>query len=100
MIFRYYVEQYINNTFGSSTTPEISISYIIISGTTTWGQLDNAVRRAFKQHVARLDPGGGLGLGNEKLTMPNGINVKVTDIILNWTIFIFISFWIFCKKYC
>lgn len=43
--------------------PEISISYITIGGSTTWGQLDNAVRRAFKQHVARLDPGGGLGLG-------------------------------------
>lgn len=39
------------------------MAHTSIGAATSWGQLDNAVRRAFKQHVARLDPGGGLGLG-------------------------------------
>lgn len=61
--FRYYVEHYGNDGVSANATGEISIAHTSIGGSTSWLQLDNAVKRAFKQHVARLDPGGGLGLG-------------------------------------
>nr|CAI5820132.1 unnamed protein product [Callosobruchus analis] len=51
----------------TSATTEISIAYTTIGAVTSWAQLDNAVRRAFKQYVARLDPGGGLGLGSDAI---------------------------------
>lgn len=43
------------------------MAYTNIGASTSWAQLDNAVRRAFKQYVARLDPGGGLGLGSDSI---------------------------------
>ncbi|KAL1505332.1 hypothetical protein ABEB36_004923 [Hypothenemus hampei] len=67
---RYYAENYAydgkNSTSNSSST-EIAVAYTNIGASTTWAQLDNAVRRAFKQYVARLDPGGGLGLGSDSI---------------------------------
>lgn len=62
-LLRYYSEHYENDGSGNNATGEIAIAHTSIGAATSWGQLDNAVRRAFKQHVARLDPGGGLGLG-------------------------------------
>lgn len=57
------MEHYGNDGVSSNATGEISIAHTSVGGSTSWIQLDNAVKRAFKQHVARLDPGGGLGLG-------------------------------------
>lgn len=63
-LLRYYVEHYENDGgSGNNASGEIAIAHTSIGAATSWAQLDNAVRRAFKQHVARLDPGGGLGLG-------------------------------------
>nr|CAI5818817.1 unnamed protein product [Callosobruchus analis] len=70
---KYYVEHYGYDGTGTglgtdtSATTEISIAYTTIGAVTSWAQLDNAVRRAFKQYVARLDPGGGLGLGSDAI---------------------------------
>lgn len=61
---RYYVEHYSYDGIGDNAITEISIAHTNIGASCSWAQLDNTVRRAFKQHVARLDPGGGLGLGN------------------------------------
>lgn len=60
---RYYGEHYENDGGTGDAVGEIAIAHTSIGAATSWAQLDNAVRRAFKQHVARLDPGGGLGLG-------------------------------------
>ncbi|XP_076260420.1 sickie isoform X2 [Rhynchophorus ferrugineus] len=64
---RYYAEHYGYDGKGSNTTTEIAVAYTNIGASTSWAQLDNAVRRAFKQYVARLDPGGGLGLGSDSI---------------------------------
>ncbi|XP_050304123.1 protein sickie-like isoform X2 [Anthonomus grandis grandis] len=66
---RYYLENYGYDGKGSSqnNSAEIAIAYTNIGASTGWGQLDNSVRRAFKQYVARLDPGGGLGLGSDSI---------------------------------
>lgn len=61
---RYYAEHYNYDGIGDNAITEIAIAHTNIGASSSWGQLDNTVRRAFKQHVARLDPGGGLGLGN------------------------------------
>lgn len=61
--YRYYAEHYGNDSDGTNAAGEIAVAHTSIGAATSWAQLDNAVRRAFKQHVARLDPGGGLGLG-------------------------------------
>lgn len=45
----------------------MAIAHTSIGASTNWPQLDNIVRRSFKQHVARLDPGGGLGLGGDSV---------------------------------
>lgn len=66
---KYYEEHYENDGDGVNATTEIAIAYTSVGAATSWGQLDNAVRRAFKQHVARLDPGGGLGLGSDSVAM-------------------------------
>lgn len=63
LCFRYYEENYECDGNSGETIGEISIAHTSIGAATSWAQLDNAVRRAFKQHVSRLDPGGGLGLG-------------------------------------
>lgn len=65
-INRYYIEHYGYDGIGDNATTEISIAHTNIGASTSWAQVDNAVRRAFKQYVARLDPGGGLGLGRRK----------------------------------
>lgn len=65
---KYYSEHYGNEADSSNATGEIAITHTSVSATTSWAQLDNAVRRAFKQHVARLDPGGGLGLGGDSIS--------------------------------
>lgn len=67
--FRYYHEHYGNDGVGHNATGEIAIALTSVGGSTSWSQVDNAVRRAFKQHVARLDPGGGLGLGKNLLSL-------------------------------
>ncbi|XP_030764582.1 protein sickie isoform X2 [Sitophilus oryzae] len=66
---RYYCEHYGYDGKGSSNTgtTELPVAYTTIGASTSWAQLDNAVRRAFKQYVARLDPGGGLGLGSDSI---------------------------------
>ncbi|KAF5274425.1 hypothetical protein FQR65_LT04341 [Abscondita terminalis] len=64
---KYYIEHYSNDGDGNNATGEIAIAHTSIGAATSWAQLDNAVRRAFKQHVARLDPGGGLGLGGDSI---------------------------------
>ncbi|KAK4882133.1 hypothetical protein RN001_005452 [Aquatica leii] len=64
---KYYIEHYSNDGDSTNATGEISIAHTSIGAATSWAQLDNAVRRAFKQHVARLDPGGGLGLGGDSI---------------------------------
>lgn len=64
-LHRYYSEHYEIDGSGNNATGEIAIAHTSIGAATSWAQLDNAVRRAFKQHVARLDPGGGLGLGKK-----------------------------------
>lgn len=51
----------------SNSSTEIAIAYTNIGASTSWAVLDNSVRRAFKQYVARLDPGGGLGLGSDSI---------------------------------
>jgi neuron navigator 2 len=61
---KYYVEHYGYDGIGDNAITEIAIAHTNIGASCSWAQLDNTVRRAFKQHVARLDPGGGLGLGN------------------------------------
>lgn len=65
--FRYYVEHYGYDGLSDNANTEISIAHTNIGASTSWAQLDNAVRRAFKQYVARLDPGGGLGLGSDAI---------------------------------
>lgn len=77
---RYYQERYAQASDQNETGPdedvsvdlqqgdvaqEIPIAHTCIGAGTTWAQLDAAVRRSFKQHVNRLDPGGGLGLGGD-----------------------------------
>ncbi|CAH0559607.1 unnamed protein product, partial [Brassicogethes aeneus] len=64
---KYYVEHYSYDGMSDNATTEISIAHTNIGASTSWAQLDNAVRRAFKQYVARLDPGGGLGLGSDAI---------------------------------
>ncbi|XP_018575253.1 neuron navigator 3 isoform X2 [Anoplophora glabripennis] len=64
---KYYIEHYGYDGIGDNATTEISIAHTNIGASTSWAQLDNAVRRAFKQYVARLDPGGGLGLGSDAI---------------------------------
>ncbi|CAH1134529.1 unnamed protein product [Ceutorhynchus assimilis] len=64
---RYYTEHYGYDGKGTNTTAEIAIAYTNIGASSSWAQLDNAVRRSFKQYVARLDPGGGLGLGSDSI---------------------------------
>lgn len=69
---KYYNETYGNDGIsanGGGTAGEIAIAHTNIGGSTSWNQLDNSVKRAFKQHVARLDPGGGLGLGTDAIAM-------------------------------
>lgn len=64
---KYYNENYGIDGITSNSTGEIAIAHTNIGGATSWTQLDNSVKRAFKQHVARLDPGGGLGLGTDAI---------------------------------
>ncbi|XP_045469651.1 protein sickie isoform X1 [Harmonia axyridis] len=64
---RYYTEHYSYDGTSENATNEIAVAQTTIGASTSWAQLDNAVRRAFKQHVARLDPGGGLGLGSDSI---------------------------------
>lgn len=64
---KYYAEHYGNDGDGANAMGEIAIAHTSVGAATSWAQLDNAVRRAFKQHVARLDPGGGLGLGGDAI---------------------------------
>lgn len=63
ILFRYYLDHYGYDGLSDNANTEISIAHTNIGAASSWAQLDNAVRRAFKQYVARLDPGGGLGLG-------------------------------------
>lgn len=62
---RYYSEHYGSDGDGTGATGEVAIAHTSIGASTSWQQLDSIVRRSFKQHVARLDPGGGLGLGGD-----------------------------------
>ncbi|KAI4459068.1 steerin [Holotrichia oblita] len=39
-----------------------------VGAATSWSQIDSTVRWAFKQHIAKLDPGGGLGLGIDAIS--------------------------------
>lgn len=65
---KYYLEHYTyDGICDNGATTEISIAHTHVGASTSWAQLDNAVRRAFKQYVARLDPGGGLGLGSDAI---------------------------------
>ncbi|XP_044262879.1 protein sickie isoform X1 [Tribolium madens] len=64
---KYYAEHYSYDGIGENAITEISIAHTSIGASCSWAQLDNTVRRAFKQHVARLDPGGGLGLGSDSI---------------------------------
>ncbi|XP_063906521.1 protein sickie isoform X3 [Zophobas morio] len=64
---KYYAEHYNYDGIGDNAITEIAIAHTNIGASSSWGQLDNTVRRAFKQHVARLDPGGGLGLGSDSI---------------------------------
>ncbi|XP_018327565.1 protein sickie isoform X2 [Agrilus planipennis] len=63
---KYYSDHY-GNDKSEFSSAEIPISHTSIGASTSWVQLDNSVRRAFKQHLARLDPGGGLGLGGDAI---------------------------------
>ncbi|XP_022909425.1 protein sickie isoform X3 [Onthophagus taurus] len=65
---RYFIEHYENDRDGSNATGEIAIAHTSVGAATTWNQIDGAVRRAFKQHISRLDPGGGLGLGIDAIS--------------------------------
>lgn len=68
LVYRYYMEHYgYEGIETSNTAAEIAIAYTNIGASTSWAVLDNSVRRAFKQYVARLDPGGGLGLGSDSI---------------------------------
>lgn len=73
ILFRYYLDHYGYDGLSDNANTEISIAHTNIGAASSWAQLDNAVRRAFKQYVARLDPGGGLGLG------------KITKYTYNWS---------------
>ncbi|XP_060525859.1 protein sickie isoform X2 [Cylas formicarius] len=68
---RYFAERYGHESGAAkgnhASSTEIAVAYTTIGAATSWPQLDNAVRRAFKQYVARLDPGGGLGLGSDSI---------------------------------
>ncbi|KAG5897070.1 hypothetical protein JTB14_025886 [Gonioctena quinquepunctata] len=66
---KYYSKHYGYDGVGDTDTAnaEISVALTTIGASSSWAQLDNAVRRAFKQYVARLDPGGGLGLGSDAI---------------------------------
>ncbi|CAG9856593.1 unnamed protein product [Phyllotreta striolata] len=64
---KYYTEHYGNDCLNDNANIEISIAHTNVGASTSWPQLDSAVRRAFKQYVARLDPGGGLGLGSDAI---------------------------------
>lgn len=65
---KYYNENYSHDGVSTTnTSSEIAVAQTNIGGATSWTQLDNSVKRAFKQHVARLDPGGGLGLGTDAI---------------------------------
>ncbi|XP_074029206.1 sickie isoform X2 [Leptinotarsa decemlineata] len=64
---KYYVRHYGYDGVSDNANTEISIAHTTIGASSSWAQLDNAVRRAFKQYVARLDPGGGLGLGSDAI---------------------------------
>ncbi|XP_057665931.1 protein sickie [Diorhabda carinulata] len=64
---KYYAEHYGYDGLSDNANTEISIAHTNIGASTSWAQLDNSVRRAFKQYVARLDPGGGLGLGSDAI---------------------------------
>ncbi|XP_050507171.1 protein sickie isoform X2 [Diabrotica virgifera virgifera] len=64
---KYYTDHYGYDGLSDNANIEISIAHTNIGASTSWAQLDNAVRRAFKQYVARLDPGGGLGLGSDAI---------------------------------
>ncbi|CAH1105568.1 unnamed protein product [Psylliodes chrysocephalus] len=64
---KYYLDHYGYDGLSDNANTEISIAHTNIGAASSWAQLDNAVRRAFKQYVARLDPGGGLGLGSDAI---------------------------------
>ena len=62
---RYYIDIYENGLDCNSNLCETAISFTKISNMTTWSYLDDTVRKAFKQHIHKLDPSGALGLGPE-----------------------------------
>lgn len=47
---------------------EFIIAYTYISGRTSWQNLDYVVRKTFKDYLARIDPGGNLGLNTDSIT--------------------------------
>ncbi|XP_029844364.3 neuron navigator 2 isoform X3 [Ixodes scapularis] len=51
----------------SETPSEVLIGSIYVSGKTKWDHLDSAVRRAFKDHVLKVDPLSNLGLNSESI---------------------------------
>ncbi|CAN8005351.1 unnamed protein product [Ixodes hexagonus] len=51
----------------SETPSEVLIGSIHVSGKTKWDHLDSAVRRAFKDHVLKVDPISNLGLNSESI---------------------------------
>ncbi|KAI4459066.1 steerin [Holotrichia oblita] len=65
---KYYMEHYANDGDGINATGEIPIARTSVGAATSWSQIDSTVRWAFKQHIAKLDPGGGLGLGIDAIS--------------------------------
>ncbi|KAG0427951.1 hypothetical protein HPB47_025036 [Ixodes persulcatus] len=53
--------------FFSQCASEVLIGSIYVSGKTKWDHLDSAVRRAFKDHVLKVDPLSNLGLNSESI---------------------------------
>ncbi|KAG0425757.1 hypothetical protein HPB47_027092 [Ixodes persulcatus] len=51
----------------SEAPSEVLIGSIYVSGKTKWDHLDSAVRRAFKDHVLKVDPLSNLGLNSESI---------------------------------
>lgn len=51
-----------------SPNSEFVIAYTYISGKTSWQNLDYVVRKTFKDYLARVDPGGNLGLNTDSIT--------------------------------
>lgn len=56
------------SSFPSSSPNEFVISYVYISGKTTWQNLDYIVSKTFKDYLSKIDPGTHLGLNTDSIT--------------------------------